>query len=509
MRPMTSPEAIQREVEKVRSEDQWASFIIPAVIMVLTIIPQFFTWAPDDIYMATLSRPDQYAERTFIYASRPLGAALFWLASLLHISIIRDVYLFSALYAVSFAWFFSTAIFWVCDWKPPPLTVAAGAALVCLYGFQIDFNQFTHQYIVVSLMYLLMAAYLRVSRLARPRSARLLLLVAIGFLANLCYQAATMGLALLLAGRLLIMATKDRPAARNAPQDLLSIFDGFAGILLSCICYFVLTKITYRLDIATWRPPVQITWAWLIHRSFEYYQAVLALLTPVGRPYYAQNDLGCILWSIIAILLLIRIYTTKGLKSLALPAALILFIIILAQNPQNLFLPIYWPAPRASFYASFVSPVLLVAAFSAFDGNTAMACTGRKFLQWITLFSVILELSATSYVIIDHMHTYSQDMALAREISRKISENPRLAKLTHIQFPPASWHPRNGYFLGREPPSYDYGSLFAAPWSANALIEMASGLKFTVSGTSTCPTGPRTIWTLTVRRDGNSIAVCF
>jgi hypothetical protein len=287
----------------------------------------------------------------------------------------------------------------------------------------------------------------------------------------------------------------------NAPS-LRQIRDEYApvaiGSLLAIALYFLTNKALNALGVAGFEVFARPIGPEYVRANLPLYIATLrAALNPFGGPYAQFNSkiviamlvvgLGSIVWKA-------RELRTKGLV-----IAVIVLVVLMLPNPTNILMKSYWPSQRSlSPIAIFVALALLAAA-SHWTKTLGGATLGR----WMLIAAVASQ--GIVYLDQQKMRFDQQiaDFAMAKTIITRAyeafgrDETPRVK----INF---DWQD-NATARVR---SYDFASsLFATPWSLQALFVYLSNDKVTadVASPEDCAAFDKR---LTMKRVGDVLLVC-
>ena len=481
-----------------------------SLVMLLALIPQFWCHSGDDFAFLFVQEPNAQIGRVYSTSGRYVAALLFTALDVLRIDVMRDFPLAAVACAIGFGAFARAAVSYLWPSSRNPLLPVLGAALYCFHGFQTDLNSFKLQYAVSALMYCLMAAYLWVmaggSRRPRTLAAAFVLLL----LLNFTYQPATMALAVLAVGRALVDVVRraDSVELRSRIRSCASHLATTAALIFFAGAIFVIASrvLSPLLGIPFAKTFASPSWPALTHNLSQHGRAILELLRPTsdGHQYGSMNGgVGPAVWAVLVIMSTWSLLDQGRRGAAVVGGVLVAILLILAQNPQNILMATYWPSARSSFYVSFFTPILAIAA-AASAGHLA-----RRRVLAVALTALVFEIGATSRLMIDKYEFMRRDLVLATDIATKIGADRRLADAKGIRFP-RGWRPYSGYYAGIPLIRFGGGSLLGITWAQSALVHYAGGPSLPWTGESSClDAEPRTIRPVSVRREGDDIEVCF
>ncbi len=175
---------------------------------------------------------------------------------------------------------------------------------------------------------------------------------------------------------------------------------------------------------------------------------------------------------------------------------------LLLSNPQNLLLAYYDPSCRSSFYIGLFLPSLLIAAH-------ASGPLPRWKDRIAALTVVVLALQVAWFVRLssERIELQNRDFAFARLIVDTVDADPTTRNATNVRLPralPPGIYRGLTVGMGRSTTS-----TFGWWWGIGALLGHASGRRLAYVGESTCPPPGPNVLKIVVRREGDTVDVCY
>lgn len=502
-------------VSGTMQDDGLLTRLLPAW-SVIPIIAGLFIWAfsenigylnIDDLIAIVSGNPAEAYAVIDLRDGRHLLAAAILAFNAIGLDGLRDYAIFAVLYAFVFAWFCQAAVAYVTrdsGLRPEIVrvwTVLSGVLLLT-HGFFGDLIAWKIAYHVMLVTLLPVTLCLRLLARHSPTPRLCLELAGLMLIINMMYQpGATAVLFLTFAGVLVTALSPGGRAGRTFGPCFAQIGIVVAAYVAAGAGYLVVTHVIRAVSgIGAARPFALVSLHQLPDHLCQYATQIIGVFDPTGQLGGAR---------IVEPQALIALALVSGLAWLAfrrgnfVPVCIgLVGLGLLLSNPQNLLVTYYGPNGRSSFYIGFFLPVLLMAAH-------ASGPSPRWKDRIVGLTVVVLALQVAWFLrqSSERMELQRREFAFARLIVNTIDADPATRNAPSVRLPhtppPGSYR---GLHAGMGRSTF---TIFEWNWGISALLTYASGRELTYVGKSNCPavrSGPLEI---VLRREGDTVEVCY
>lgn len=486
---------------------EWSVIPIVAGLFILAFRENVGYLNVDDLNAIISDSPAETYAQISVQDGRYLLAAALRAFKAVGIDGLLDYAVFAALYALAFAWFCQAAVAYLTrdSGLRPEIarawTVAFGTLLLT-HGFFSDLIAWKIAYPVMFLMLLPVAACLQLLVRHPPTPRLFLALAGLMLVANMMYQPGTTAILFLAFAWVLVTALS--PGSRHG-RDLRPYATHIGMVVAAYVAagvgYVVLAHVIRATAGIDGARPFALSPLHLVpNHIYQYARQVIGVFDPTGSmgEAHAEGPLALVALGLVVALVGLAFRRGRLVPVLAGLAGLGLLL----SNPQNLLVENYYPSGRSSFYVGFFLPVLLIAAHAS--GPSARS---KNWIVGLTVVVLAFQLVWFVQQSSERVELQRRDFAFAQRIVDTIDADPSTRNAVTVRLPlalPPGIYRDLRPSVGRTTPS-----IFLSPWARGALLSHASGRRLAYVGESTCPsarTGPLEI---VVRREGDTVDVCY
>lgn len=502
-------------VPGTKQDDGLLARLLPAW-SIIPIVAGLFIWAfsqnigylnIDDLIAIVSGNPAEAYAVIDLQDGRHLLAAASLALKAIGLDGLRDYAVFAVLYAFVFAWFCQAAVAYVTrdsGLRPEIVrvwTVLSGALLLT-HGFYGDLIAWKIAYhvMLVTLVPVTLCLRLLARRFPTPRLC--FELTGLMLIINMMYQPGATAVLFLTFAWILITALS--PGSR-AGRTLGSYFVQ-AGMVIGAyvaagVGYLILTHVIRAVGgIDAARPFALVSPHQLPNHLYLYIRQVIGVFDPTGY-------LGG--WRVVEPQALIALALVAGLAWLgfrrgnSVPVWMgLVGLGLLLSNPQNLLVTYYGPSGRSSFYVGLFLPVLLIAAHAS--GPSAR---WKDRILGLTVVVLALQVAWFLRQSSERIELQRREFAFARLIVSAIDADPAMRNARSVRLPltspPGIYQGLHGG-MGRTT-----STIFEWYWGIGALLTYASGRELKYVGKSDCPSARSGPPEIVLRREGDTVEVCY
>jgi hypothetical protein len=483
---------------------------------VIPIITGLFIWAfsqnigylnVDDLIAIVSGNPAEAYAVIDLQDGRHLLAAAILTFNAIGLDGLRDYTVFAVLYAFVFAWFCQAAVAYVArdsGLRPEIVrvwTILSGTLLLT-HGFFSELIAWKIAYHVMLVTLVPVTLCLRLLARQSPTPRLCLELAGLMLIINMTYQpGATAVLFLTFAWILVTALSPGGRAGRTLGPYLAQVGMVVAAYVAAGVGYVIVTHVIRAVSgIGAARPFALVSLHQLPNHIYLHITQIIGMFDPTGvlrgtRMAEPQALIALALVAGLAWLAFRRgnfVPVWAGLVGLSL----------LLTNPQNLLLMYYVPSDRSSFYIGFFLPVLLIAAH-------ASGPSPRWKDRIVGLTVVVLALQVAWFLrqSSEQIELQRREFAFARLIVNTIDADPTTRNAPSVRLPRT---PPPGIYQGlHSGMGRTTSTIFEWTWGISALLTYASGRKLTYVGYSNCPAARSGPLEFVLRREGDTIEVCY
>ena len=506
-RSPAAPGTLQEAGPLARLLPEWSVIPIIAGLFVLAFRENAGYLNVDDLNAIISDSPAEIYAQISLQDGRYLLVAALRAFKAFDIDGLLDYAVFAALYAFAFAWFCQAAVAYLThDAGLRPEIVRAWTvlfgALLLTHGFFSDLIAWKIAYPVMLLMLLPVAACLELLA-RRPLTPRLCLaLTALMLLANMAYQPGTTAVLFLAFAWVLVTALSPGSRQGGALRPyLVHVGMIVAAYVAAGAGYVLLTRVVRVVEGIDSARPFALSPLHLVpNHVYHYVKQVIGVFDPTG--YMGDVHAGGPL-ALVASVLVVALAWLGFKRGRLLPVLAGLGGLgLLLSNPQNLLMENYYPSGRSSFYVGFFLPALLLAAHAS-----APSPRSTDWMMRLTVVVLAFQVAWFVQVSSERVELQRRDFAFAQRIVNAIDADPSTRNVGNVRLPlalPPGIYDGLRPNVGRTTPS-----IFLSPWARGALLSHASGQRFDYVGESTCPPSGAGPLEIVVRREGDTVDVCY
>jgi|GEM_PF-5897311 len=483
---------------------------------VVPIIAGLFIWAfsenagylnVDDLIAIASGNPAEAYAVIDLQDGRHLLAAAILAFNAIGLDGLRDYTVFAVLYAFVFAWFCQAAVAYVTrdsGLRPEIVrvwTVLSGALLLT-HGFFSDLIAWKIAYHVMLVTLVPVTVCLRLLARHPPKPRLCLELAGLMLIINMMYQPGATAVLFLTFAWMLVTAL---PPGGRAGRTLGPYFAQVGMVVAAYVAagagYLVVTHVIRAVSgIGAARPFSFLSPHQLPNHIYLHIRQIIGVFDPTGYLGGARVVEPQALIALALVVGLAWLAFRRG-NVVSVWAGLVGLSLLLC-NPQNLLAAYYNPSGRSSFYVGFFLPVLLIAAHAA-------GPSPRWKDRIVGLAVIVLALQVAWFLrqSSDRIELQRREFAFARLIVNTIDADPTTRNAPSVRLPRA---PPPGIYQGlHSGMGRTTYTIFEWHWGISALLTYASGRELTYVSKSNCPAARSGPLEIVLRREGDTVEVCY